>query len=122
MTEPALQVVAYRDVAGREPFQIWFDLLERQAAAKVATVLTRLAQGNLSEVKPVGAGVLERRIDWGPGYRVYFGRDGECLVVLLCGGTKRRQQRDIAAAHRLWADYKARREDRGEKLRRPGHG
>jgi putative addiction module killer protein len=56
-----------------------------------------------------GSGVLEYRIDWGPGYRVYFGRDGDILVILLSGGTKKRQQRDIETAKELWIDYKARR-------------
>ena len=59
--------------------------------------------------KPVGEGVSEYRLDWGPGYRVYFGRDGETLVILLTGGTKQRQQRDIARAKDLWTDYKRRR-------------
>jgi putative addiction module killer protein len=63
-------------------------------------------QGNLSNAKGVGEGVLEYRIDWGPGYRVYFGRDGAVLVILLTGGTK---QRDIEQAKALWADYKRRR-------------
>jgi len=71
--------------------------------------LARLEQGNLSNAKGVGEGVLEYRIDWGPGYRVYFGRDGDTLVILLTGGTKRRQQRDIDAAKVLWTDYKRRR-------------
>ncbi|HEY2617680.1 MAG TPA: type II toxin-antitoxin system RelE/ParE family toxin [Acetobacteraceae bacterium] len=57
----------------------------------------------------VGEGVLEYRIDWGPGYRVYFGRDGDMLVILLTGGTKRRQQQDIEAAKVMWGDYKRRR-------------
>lgn len=109
VTDTAFQLVAYRDDDGREPFQVWFVGLDRHAAAKVTVVLARMAAGNLSEVKPVGAGVLERRIDWGPGYRVYFGRDGDRLVVLLCGGTKKHQQRDITAAQARWADYKARR-------------
>jgi putative addiction module killer protein len=69
----------------------------------------RLEQGNLSNTKTVGAGVLEYRIDWGPGYRVYFGRDGETLVILLTGGTKRRQQRDIEAAQAAWSEYRRRR-------------
>ena len=64
--------------------------------------------GNLSDAKSVGAGVFERRIDFGPGYRVYFGRDGRDLVILLGGGTKKRQRNDIAAARRYWIDYKAR--------------
>jgi putative addiction module killer protein len=65
-----------------------------------------LEQGNFSNVKSVGEGVLEFRIDFGPGYRVYFGRDGETVVILLTGGTKKRQQRDIEAAHAYWRDYK----------------
>ena len=79
------------------------------AAAKVTVALARVEQGNLSNVKGVGEGVLECRIDWGPGYRVNFGRDGDILVILLTGGTKKRQQRDIETAKKLWSDYKARR-------------
>ena len=69
----------------------------------------RLEQGNVSEVKAGGGGVFERRIDWGPGYRLYFGCDGSRLIVLSCGGTKKRQQRDIDTAQARWADYHARR-------------
>ena len=76
----------------------------------MAVALARLEQGNLSSVKGVGEGVLEYRIDFGPGYRIYFGRDGETIVVLLTGGTKKRQQRDIDQAKAQWADYKLRRE------------
>jgi putative addiction module killer protein len=61
----------------------------------VSVALVRQGRGNASNAKPVGEGVLEYRIDWGPGYRVYFGRDGETLVIQLTGGTKQRQQRDI---------------------------
>jgi putative addiction module killer protein len=68
--------------------------------------VARLGQGNFSNVKSVGGSVLELRIDFGPGYRVYFGRDSETLVILLTGGTKKRQQRDIGAAHTYWQDYK----------------
>ena len=71
--------------------------------------IARLEQGNLSNVKGVGEGVLEYRINFGPGYRVFFGRDGEVLVILLTGGTKKRQQRDIDAAIEMWADYRRRR-------------
>jgi putative addiction module killer protein len=67
-----------------------------------------MALGNFSNVKGVGSGVLECRIDFGPGYRVYFGKDGEHLVILLGGGTKKRQQRDIQAAVANWQDYKRR--------------
>lgn len=67
--------------------------------------LDRLAAGNFSNVKPVGAGVNELRIHFGPGYRVYFGRDGERIIVLLAGGTKKRQDQDIAIARLAWRDY-----------------
>jgi putative addiction module killer protein len=99
----------YQDSSDESPFENWFAALDAQAAAKVVVALARIEQGNLSNVKPVGAGVLEYRIDWGPGYRVYFGRDGNVLVILLTGGTKKRQQRDIDTARALWADYKQRR-------------
>ena len=106
-----MQVTEYLDSNGWSPFADWFDDLNAQAAAKVTIALTRVEQGNLSNVKSVGAGVLEYRIDFGPGYRVYFGRDGDTLVVLLAGGTKVRQQKDIAAAQARWADYKRRRRE-----------
>ena len=103
-----MDVEEYLDDAGESPFGAWFDDLEATAAARITIALTRLAQGNLANAKGVGAGVQEYRIDTGPGYRVYFGRDGETLVILLAGGTKRRQQRDITAAQARWTDYKKR--------------
>jgi putative addiction module killer protein len=101
--------IRYYVAAGaRQPFAEWFADLEPAARAKVTRAIARLEQGNVSNVKSVGEGVLEYRIDFGPGYRVYFGRDGEALVILLRGGTKKRQQRDIEAAHACWQDYKQR--------------
>jgi putative addiction module killer protein len=94
---------------GESPFEDWFSGLDAAAAAKASVVLGRAEQGNLSNVKGVGDGILEYRLAWGPGYRVYFGRDGDVLVILLTGGTKRRQQRDIETAKALWTDYKRRR-------------
>lgn len=96
----------YVAAGGVQPFAEWFAELEPVSRAKVTRALARLAQGNFSNVKSVGEGVLEYRIDFGPGYRGYFGRDGEALVILLTGGTKKRQQRDIEAAHGYWRDYK----------------
>jgi putative addiction module killer protein len=104
-----IDVREYNDSNGRSPYAGWFDRVDAHAAAKVATALTRLAQGNFSNVKGVGGGVFECRIEFGPGYRVYFGKDGERLVILLGGGTKKRQQQDIQAALANWIDYKRRR-------------
>src|SRR5262245_35267795 len=103
-----LDIREYVDEHGRSPFAGWFASLDAIAAAKVTIALARIEQGNLSNVKGVGSGVLEYRIDFGPGYRIYFGRDGQTLVILLGGGTKRRQQRDIEDAQQSWADYKRR--------------
>lgn len=98
----------YLDSAGRSPFGRWFEELDATAAAKVTTALARVEQGNFSNVKGVGAGVFECRIDFGPGYRVYFGKDGDTLVILVGGGTKKRQAQDIGRAQERWGDYKQR--------------
>jgi putative addiction module killer protein len=103
-----LEIVEYLDATGRSVFGVWFDRLDAQAAAKITVALQRLRQGNLSNVKGVGSGVLEYRIDFGPGYRLYFGRDGDEIVVLLAGGTKRRQQQDTETAQSLWTEYRRR--------------
>ncbi|MCZ6744929.1 MAG: type II toxin-antitoxin system RelE/ParE family toxin [Alphaproteobacteria bacterium] len=103
-----MEIREYIDTLGRSPFARWFDGLNAHAAAKVATALARMEQGNLSNAKRVGAGVSEYRIDFGPGYRVYFGKDGDLLIILLGGGTKKRQQKDIETAQDLWREYKQR--------------
>ncbi|MFG5408880.1 type II toxin-antitoxin system RelE/ParE family toxin [Piscinibacter sakaiensis] len=103
-----LDVREYLDEDGTSPFAEWFAVLDATAAARITVALARIEQGNLSNVKGVGEGVLEYRLDFGPGYRVYFGRDGDVLVILLAGGTKKRQQRDIEAAQARWAAYKRR--------------
>ncbi len=103
-----IRVSEYLDPSGRSPFRRWFDDLDATAAAKVSTALYRLGQGNFSNVKGVGAGVFEYRIAFGPGYRVYFGKDGPTWVILLGGGTKKRQSGDISAAADVWTDYKRR--------------
>ncbi len=84
----------------------WYERLDSRAAAKVTTAIERMADGNLGDVKSVGQGVSERRIDYGPGYRIYFGRDGNVVIVLLAGGTKQRQQADILQATALLTEYK----------------
>ena len=106
-----IEIREYIATQGRSPYARWFDGLNARAAAKVATALVRMEQGNLSSAKGVGAGVSEYRIELGPGYRVYFGKDGDTLItliILLGGGTKKRQQQDIEAAQDLWREYKQR--------------
>lgn len=103
-----IEVREYLDVEGNSPYVKWFDRLNVAAAVKVATAVHRMEQGNSSNVKGVGAGVYEYRIDFGPGYRIYFGKDGDRLVILLAGGTKKRQDADISAAKGQWRDYKRR--------------
>jgi putative addiction module killer protein len=106
-----MKIVEYIASDGSNPFAHWFDGLDAQAAAKVTVALQRVENDNLSNVKGVGAGVLEYRIDFGPGYRIYFGKDGDQLVILLAGGTKKRQQRDIESAQARWAEYRKRKKE-----------
>ncbi len=108
----ALQILECLDHRGRSHFQEWFDRLNPEAAKKVLVALYRLGLGNFSNTKGVGAGVYECRINFGPGYRVYFGKDGERIVVLLGGGTKSRQQSDINLAVDRWNEYKRLKEER----------
>jgi putative addiction module killer protein len=102
-----MKLVEYVRKDGSVPFKAWFDALDSQAAAKVAVAALRLESGNTSNVKGIGK-IAEYRIDWGPGYRIYLGRDGAELILLLGGGTKRHQDRDIERAEILFAEYKAR--------------
>ena len=88
----------YLDVNGRSIFAKWFEGLNAPAAAKVTTALVRIEQGNFSNIKSVGSGVYEYKIDFSPGYRIYFGKDGETIVILLGGGTKKHQDKDIEIA------------------------
>ncbi len=103
-----MDVHEYETRGGISPFAEWFETLDGRAAAKVVTALTRLGLGNTSHVKGVGAGVFELKINYGPGYRVYFGKDGASVCVLLGGGTKQRQQRDIRDAQQCWHDFRGR--------------
>jgi putative addiction module killer protein len=106
----AIRVVEYLDPVGRSPFARWFDQLSPDAAATVAAALYRLEAGNFSNIKGVGRGVLERRIDHGPGYRIYLAKDGETMIVLLGGSGKHRQDAAIRAAQACWLDYRRRKE------------
>jgi putative addiction module killer protein len=103
-----IRISEYLDRQSRSPFAVWFEGLTAPAAAKVTAALYQLASGNWSNVKGVGGGVFERKINFGPGYRVYFGKDGDALVILLGGSSKQRQQQTVAAAQERWADYRHR--------------
>ncbi len=103
-----IEIQEFLDGSGRSVFARWFDGLNAVAAARVTVALTRLGQGNFSNVVGVGAGVYELKMDFGPGYRVYFGKEGERIVILLGGSAKKRQGAAISAAQAAWAEYRRR--------------
>ena len=101
------QVENYLRSDGNSPFEDWMDSLrDKRARAKIRTRIARVRLGNFGNCEPVGGGVLELKIDYGPGYRVYFGQVGTKLVILLCGGDKSSQSEDIRRAIEYWEDYK----------------
>lgn len=108
-----MEIQEYLGKDGSNQFARWFGKLNAQAAVAVRRSIFKMEQGNLSNVKGVGSGVFEYRIDFGPGYRVYFGKDGEELIILLGGGSKKRQSDDIADAQVLWQEYKQRKKNKG---------
>jgi len=112
-----LSVVEYVREDGSNPFRTWFDRLHAQAAAKVTTATARLEMGNTSNVRWMGA-IGEYRINWGSGYRIYLMQDSDTLIILLGGGTKKGQQKDIARAQALAAEYEARKAATKPKYRR----
>jgi putative addiction module killer protein len=119
---PEYQVLYYQSATNEQPFPEWLaGLKDVQARARIQTRLNRLALGNFGDCEPVGSGVLELRIDWGPGYRVYFARVGQVILLLLCGGDKTTQQKDINRAKACFEDYKLRtRKNRTSAPRRRG--
>jgi putative addiction module killer protein len=103
-----VELRGYIDEKENKPFAQWFEGLDPVAGARVTLALARMELGNFSNVKGVGSGVFECKIHFGPGYRIYFGKDGDHLVILIGGGTKKRQQQDIVTAQECWAAYKRR--------------
>ena len=113
-----LEVRHYVSAAGKDLFQAWFDAMrDRQAQARVQARIDRLERGLFGDVEPCGDGVWELRIDWGPGYRVYYARSGELIVLLLLGGDKRKQDADIKQAKEYWHDYQQRTKPKGKPSR-----
>ena len=103
-----IRIEEYITEEGKSPFSDWFESLNAHAANKVHTYLTRVGNGNFSNLKPIKGALQELVIDWGPGYRVYVGKEEDRLIILLGGGTKKRQQKDINIASVLWEEYKRR--------------
>lgn len=102
------QVIVYQDENGKEPFTDWLnDLRDQKGRRVILKRIGRLEQGLYGDCEPVGEGVSELRIFLGPGYRVYFGEEDGHIVVLLCGGDKGSQDRDIKVAKEYWKEYKA---------------
>ncbi len=116
-----MEVREYLDDEGRNPYALWFSgLSDEQAVARILVARARMEDGNLGDSHSIGKGVMERRIHYGPGYRIYYGREDDKIVILLGGGTKKRQSRDVAEAQALWARHKADR--RKDEQKRGSHG
>lgn len=112
---PEYQLLYYQSATNEQPFPEWLaGLKDVQARARIQARLNRPALGNFGDCESVGSGVLELRIDWGPGYRVYFARVAQVLLLLLCGGDKSKQPKDIKRANVYFEDYKVRASKRRE--------
>jgi putative addiction module killer protein len=104
-----LELEIYQTANGDQPFAVWLETLaDRRARISIKKRLNRVELGNLGDYQPVGDGVFEFRIDYGPGYRVYFARSGLVVLLLLCGGDKSSQNKDILQAKQFWTEYKRR--------------
>ena len=101
----ALAIREYQTADGKSPFREWLDTLTKVVRARIQARVLRFELGNLGDHKSVGEGVSEARVMFGPGYRIYFGKDGNAVIVLLVGGDKRSQTKDIAKAQGFWRDY-----------------
>jgi putative addiction module killer protein len=102
-----VEVLILANDDGREPFIDWLHgLRDQRAVARISARIERLHQGLFGDTKSLGRGVYELRVDYGPGYRVYFGREADTVVLLLCGGDKRTQRRDIEQAMQWWERWK----------------
>jgi putative addiction module killer protein len=103
------EVIFYANEEDECPFELWLESLrDRQARARIKARLDRVENGNFGDYKPVGSGVMELRIDYGQGYRIYFAQAGETIVLLLCGGDKNTQNQDIIRAKHYWVDFQRR--------------
>ena len=109
MADIPIQLLEYITENGENPFHDWLNSLkDRAARARIRVRLNRVRLGNFGDCKSVGKGVNELRVDYGPGYRVYYGKSKTTIVILLCGGSKKSQSKDIQLAQEYWAEYKRR--------------
>ena len=113
-----IEFTEYIDANGKSPFAQWFDALDGVAAAKIRVYTTRVELGNYSNVEPIGEGLSEIKIDFGPGYRVYFRKEKEKLLLLLGGSSKKGQQKAIDAAKLAWKKYDSDRKQSARKEKR----
>lgn len=101
------RVEIYETTDGKSPFKAWLrSLRDQRAKQRIRARIARVRLGNFGDSRPVGEGVVELRVHCGPGYRVYLGRDGDEIVILLVGGDKSTQERDISSAKAYWKDYR----------------
>jgi putative addiction module killer protein len=96
----------YLTAQGKSPFRTWLKSLDVGVQARIQARVLRFENGNLGDHKAVGGGVWEARLDFGPGYRLYFGKEGVSMILLLAGGDKASQSNDISAAKRYWNDFR----------------
>jgi putative addiction module killer protein len=109
MDDSKIELLEYLTEDGENPFHNWLiSLKDRSARARIRVRLNHVRLGNLGDCKAVGKGVNELRVDCGPGYRVYYGKSGTTVVILLCGGSKKSQSKDIRLAQAYWADFQRR--------------
>ena len=101
------EVRIFETADGKQPFEIWLERIsDLKTRARIDARLARVRTGNFGDCRPVGEGVLELRLDFGPGYRIYVGLKGETQVIVLCGGDKSTQHADIEKAQKFWREYK----------------
>ena len=109
MTVYPREIQRYLAPNGKSPFAEWFESLrDIKAQARIIARLNRVAAGNLGDHRSLGDGVFELKIDYGPGYRIYFGEESDVIILLLWGGDKSRQNKDIRQAQDYWQDYRSR--------------
>ena len=111
-----IRIVQYVSRDGKDRFGEWLRAQPSLVRTRVQARINRIRMGNFGDYRGLGQGISELRIHSGPGYRVYYGRDGNHLVILLAGGTKRRQAGDIARAQALWREYKQEKQDADTRI------